>query len=265
MKFGCIFSHESLVMISGGSGITPFISIIREIISTSAAESDVKVPKVVLVTAFKNTTDLSMLDLLLPLSGASLDLSKLQMQIEAYVTQEHERPVEDVKNQIEIKLFKPNASDSPISAVLGENSWLWLGAIISSSFVMFLVLLGLVTRYQIYPVEKRKENYHYSYKILWDMFLVCLSIFVATSAVFLWQKRKVSSEGNQIKNFDTPTPTRSPSSWLSPSDRELESLPQQSLVQSTNVHYGSRPDLKSEFILTFFESFFYFRKHRIRA
>lgn len=232
-------------MISGGSGITPFISIIREIISRG------KVPKVVLVAAFKNTPDLSMLDLLLP----PLDVSKLQLQIEAYVTQEHERPVEDGKRHIETKLFKPSSSDSPISAVLGENSWLWLGAIISSSFVMFLLLLGFVTRYHIYPVEHRGENYHYSYKLLWDMFLVCASVFVATSAIFLWQKRNMSGQGKQIENVDLPTPTRSPSSWLSVSDRELESLPHQSLVQSTNVHYGARPDLKSEFIYPFLCSF----------
>lgn len=231
-------SRESLVMISGGSGITPFISIIREIISRG------KVPKVVLVAAFKNTPDLSMLDLLLPPSGTPLDVSKLQLQVEAYVTQEHERPVEDGKRQIETKLFKPSSSDSPISAVLGENSWLWLGAIISSSFVMFLLLLGFVTRYHIYPVEHRGENYHYSYKLLWDMFLVCASVFVSTSAIFLWQKRNMSGQGKQIENVDLPTPTRSPSSWLSVSDRELESLPHQSLVQSTNVHYGARPDLK---------------------
>ncbi|KAH6783972.1 ferric reduction oxidase 4 [Perilla frutescens var. hirtella] len=237
-------SRESLVMISGGSGITPFISIIRETIFRSR-ESNGKVPKVVLIAAFKNTTDLAMLDLLLPLSGTPLDISKVQLQIEAYVTQEHESPVEDAKKEIETKLFKSSPSDSPISAVLGKNSWLWLGAIISSSFVMFLLLLGFVTRYHIYPVEHRGENYHYSYKLLWDMFLVCASIFASTSAIFLWQKRSISGEGKQIQNVELPTPTRSPSSWLSVSDhREVESLPHQSLVQSTNVHYGARPDLK---------------------
>ncbi|KAK6135251.1 hypothetical protein DH2020_031023 [Rehmannia glutinosa] len=236
-------SHESLVMISGGSGLAPFISIIREIIFKST-ESDIKVPKVLLITAFKNTTDLTMLDLLLPLSSTPLDISKLQLQIEAYVTREHERPLENAKNQIETKMFKTNPLDSPISAALGKNSWLWLGAIISSSFVMFLILLGFVTRYHIYPVEKRGENYHYSFKLLWDMFLVCASVFVATSAVFLWQKRKISAEGKQIQNVDMGTPTMSPSSWLCGSDRELESLPHQSLVQSTNVHFGSRPDLR---------------------
>ncbi|KAK4431452.1 Ferric reduction oxidase 4 [Sesamum alatum] len=236
-------SREALVMISGGSGITPFISIIREIILGST-ESNGKVPKVLLITAFKNTADVTMLDLLLPLSGTPLDISKLQLQIEAYITQEHESPLENAKKQIETKLFKPNPSDSPISEALGKNSWLWLGAIISSSFVMFLILLGLVTRYHIYPMERRGENYHYSFKILWDMFLVCACVFIATSVIFLWQKRKLSAEGKQIQNVDLPTPTMSPSSWLSGSDRELESLPTQSLVQCTNVHFGARPDLK---------------------
>ncbi|GJZ64970.1 ferric reduction oxidase 2-like protein [Tanacetum coccineum] len=40
------------------------------------------------------------------------------------------------------------------------------------------------------------------------------------------------------------TPVNSPNSWFYNADRELESVPQQSLLQSTNVHYGERPDLK---------------------
>ncbi|KAL0299563.1 UNVERIFIED_CONTAM: Ferric reduction oxidase 4 [Sesamum radiatum] len=161
-----------------------------------STESNGKVPKVLLITAFKNTADLTMLDLLLPLSGTSFD-SKLQLQIEAYITQEHERPLENAKKQIETKLFKPNPSDSPISEALGKNSWLWLSAIISSSFVMFLILLGFVTRYHIYPVELRGE-----------------------------------------------LPLQFQNSLGHVSYRELESLPTQSLVQSTNVHFGARPDLK---------------------
>ncbi|PNX81283.1 ferric-chelate reductase [Trifolium pratense] len=45
-------------------------------------------------------------------------------------------------------------------------------------------------------------------------------------------------------NVEVSTPTRSPGSWIYGSERELESLPHQSLVQATNVHFGARPDLK---------------------
>ncbi|CAH1447895.1 unnamed protein product [Lactuca virosa] len=40
------------------------------------------------------------------------------------------------------------------------------------------------------------------------------------------------------------TPVASPNSLFYNTERELESLPQQSLIQSINVHYGERPNLK---------------------
>ncbi|CAK7338845.1 unnamed protein product [Dovyalis caffra] len=51
-------------------------------------------------------------------------------------------------------------------------------------------------------------------------------------------------EGKQIQNLEVPTPTASPGSWFRNTERELESLPHQSLVQATKVHFGARPDLK---------------------
>ncbi|KAL0412047.1 UNVERIFIED_CONTAM: Ferric reduction oxidase 2 [Sesamum latifolium] len=57
--------HDLLVLVSGGSGVTPFISIIRELIYTRKTLK-CKTPEVVLISAFKNSTDLTMLDLILP-------------------------------------------------------------------------------------------------------------------------------------------------------------------------------------------------------
>lgn len=235
--------HDQLVLVCGGSGITPFISIIRDLIFLNQQESHV--PRVLLVCAFKNSSDLTMLDLMLPVSGSTTQISNLQLQIEAYITREKEEPPRDSQKQIQTKWFKPTLSDSPISVVLGPNNWLWLGAIISSSFLMFLLLLGITTRYYIYPIEKNSaEVYHWTYKVLWFMFLLCACICICSSAVFLWSKRQNTLESKQIMNVEVPTPTRSPGSWIYGAERELESLPHQSLVQATNVHFGARPDLK---------------------
>ncbi|KAK9914306.1 hypothetical protein M0R45_038092 [Rubus argutus] len=72
------------------------------------------------------------------------------------------------------------------------------------------------------------------------MFLVCCSIFVVSSAVFIWCKIQNANEGNQIQNVEVAaTPTID--------DRELESFPlhHESLIaQATQVQYGTRPDLK---------------------
>lgn len=216
-----------------------------------STQPNCRIPKVLLVCAFKNSSDLTMLDLLLPISGTPSDLSKMQFQIEAYITQEHEIPTENTQKLVQTVCFKPTPSDSPISAALGPNSWLWLSAIITSSFIMFLLLLAIVTRYYIYPIDHDSDNmpYHYSFRILWDIFLVCICILISSSAIFLWQKRRNAKEGKQIENLEMPTPTSSPAgAWLYGGDRaELESLSYQSIVQATKVHSGERLDLKSKY------------------
>lgn len=246
--------HESLVMVSGGSGISPFISIIREIIFRSQS-ANLHIPRVLLICAFKNSGDLTMLDLLLPISGTHTQISKMQFQIEAYVTRENEQTFTDSQKLLQTIWFKSDPSDSPVSATVGPNNWLWLGAIISSSFVMFLLFLGIVTRYYIFPIEhKTNETSHFTSRALWDMFLVCICIFIASSAIFLWCKKQnamevksiLNLEAKPILNLEAPTPTTSPGSHFHVADRELESLPHQSLVQATKVHFGSRPDLKSK-------------------
>ncbi|KAB1220126.1 putative ferric reduction oxidase 1 [Morella rubra] len=127
----------------------------------------------------RNSTDLAMLDLLLPISVTTTEISKVQLQIEAYVTREIEQPPTESQKLIHTIRFKPDPSDSPITPVLGP---------------------------------KLKRN----------------SLHI----------------GKQIQNLEMQTPTSSPGSWFGVGDRELESLPQQSLVQATKVHYGARPDLK---------------------
>uniref|UniRef100_A0A5B7BXJ2 ferric-chelate reductase (NADH) n=1 Tax=Davidia involucrata TaxID=16924 RepID=A0A5B7BXJ2_DAVIN len=242
--------HESLVMISGGSGITLFISIIREIIFRSTQpNSSRRIPRILLICAFKNSTDLTMLDLLLPISGTPAEISQIQLHIEAYVTRETKPPTADTQKLLQTIWFKLNPMDSPISAALGPNSWLWLGGIISSSFIMFLLFLAILTRYYIFPIDHNTDMiYHFTLRTLWDIFFVCVCIFIATSAIFLsqkrQQKRQSAMEKRQIQNLKVPTPTMSPRSWSHGADRELESLPHQSLVQATKVHFGTRPDLK---------------------
>ncbi|PWA82354.1 hypothetical protein CTI12_AA104540 [Artemisia annua] len=123
--------YDNLVLISGGSGITLFISIIRELTFRRAQQADknYNIPtSVLLICAFKNSTDLSMLDLLLPLTsnGTPLDLSRMNFQIQAYITRETEQQqtLENTKKPLRIIWFKPNLSGSRIAAPLGPNSWL---------------------------------------------------------------------------------------------------------------------------------------------
>ncbi|KAF7137772.1 hypothetical protein RHSIM_Rhsim07G0129300 [Rhododendron simsii] len=121
-------------------------------IPAQAQEVAAHAKQFLLITAFKKSVDLTMLDFLLPVSGNNYDITQLPLQIEAYVTIEKEPPSDDQK-LCQLIWFKPSATDV---YNLGSNSWLWLGALISSSFLKFLLLIGLLTRYYIYPVDQHE-------------------------------------------------------------------------------------------------------------
>ncbi|XP_058743967.1 ferric reduction oxidase 2-like [Vicia villosa] len=234
-------SHDTLVMISGGSGITPFISIIRELIYLSTTFK-CKTPNILLICSFKNTSSLSMLDLILPISATPHDISNMQLKIEAYITRDKEfKP--DTPIHPQTLWFKPNPTDAPIRAILGPNGWIWLGAIISSSFIIFLIIIGIITRYYIFPIDHNTNKiFSYPLRSFLHMLVICLSIAVVASVAVLLNKKQ-NAKAKQIQNMEGSTPTVSPNSMIYNADRELESFPYQSLVQATNVHYGARPDL----------------------
>nr|CAA70769.1 FRO1 [Arabidopsis thaliana] len=224
--------HESLVMVSGASGITPFISIVRDLFYMSSTHK-CKIPKMTLICAFKNSSDLSMLDLILPTSGLTTDMASfVDIQIKAFVTREEKTSVKESthnRNIIKTRHFKPNVSDQPISPILGPNSWLCLAAILSSSFMIFIVIIAIITRYHIHPIDQNSEKYTWAYKSL--IYLVSISITVVTTstAAMLWNKKKYYAKNDQYVDNLSPV--------------IIESSPQQLISQSTDIHYGERPNL----------------------
>ncbi|KAM7261185.1 hypothetical protein ACFE04_026660 [Oxalis oulophora] len=231
--------HETLIMVSGGSGITPMISIVRELIYASSVLK-IKTPKTILVCAFKNSADLTMLDLLLPISGSEQDISNLKLQIEAYVTKEKQHTTKKHSINPRVISFKLKPSDSPISPILGPNSWLWLGGIVASSFIIFLIIIGLITNYYIYPKDLNTSMI-FSWSIQGTLYMlsICISIVVTSTAAMIWNRKQIDKQKIQIQNSTSSSSQASPLPNI-----ELESSPQQSLIEGTNIHYGQRPDLK---------------------
>ncbi|KAL6005496.1 hypothetical protein ACLOJK_006063 [Asimina triloba] len=252
--------HDALVMVSGGSGITPFISIIRELMFQSTKQSSNSLPRILLISAFKNSEDLAMLDLLLPIATTPSDnnIGRLNLHIEAFITREKE-PQTTMANSIPLQTavlwFKPRPSDEPISRVLGSNGWLWLGVIISTSFIMYLTLIVVLNRYYIYAIEHNtNRTYSYTLNSLFSVLFICGGIAAAATAAVLWNKKRSAMEAvnnkQPVQNTEdgvsvSPNKASPAASWFYSSEQELEGLPQQSLVQATKVHFGARPELKS--------------------
>ncbi|KAJ8900624.1 hypothetical protein K2173_025401 [Erythroxylum novogranatense] len=233
--------HDKLVMVSGGSGITPFISIIRELIFASKTNY-IKIPEVLLICAFRNSSELAMLELLLPISETQCSLANLQLKIDAYVTRD-KKPFKD-SWELRTLLFKSLTTEAPISAILGSKNWLWLVAIISSSFIIFLIIIGLITRYYIYPIDQDfKPVFSSALRISLTMLAMSISIAITASAAVLWNKEKSRRVSNRIHCIESPPPLAT-LGWYFDAEREMKSVPIVSLSDVTTVHYGERPDLK---------------------
>ncbi|XP_068636184.1 ferric reduction oxidase 2-like [Aristolochia californica] len=235
--------YETLLMVAGGSGIAPMISIIRELAFRKANDGG-SVPRVVLICAFKRSVDLTLLNLILPLSGTSIDVSQLEIEIEAFVTRD-KSPALRENNQVKTIWFSPHPSDEPLSATLGSRSWLWLGAVIMTSFVMFLILTGLVGRFYIYPKDRNTYKFFsWTARALLNALFLCISIITTATGAFLWNKRRYARQAIRVQRNELASPTCQPSSWFCKPDRELEYLPDQSIIKRTKVQYGARPNLR---------------------
>lgn len=131
-----------------------------------------------------------------------------------------------------------------MAAILGPNGWLWMAGVICSSFGIFLILIGVLNRYYIYPIDGNSNDvFNLGLKSLLHMLGLCLSIFTAATAAAIWNKRRVAKEGRQIQSVEGGTPRGSPCAIGFEREMELETVPFQALSQSINVHYGERPNL----------------------
>uniref|UniRef100_A0A0D9W8I1 FAD-binding FR-type domain-containing protein n=1 Tax=Leersia perrieri TaxID=77586 RepID=A0A0D9W8I1_9ORYZ len=236
--------YDSLVMISGGSGITPFISVIRELVHRSVTTTT---PSLLLISVFKSSADLAMLDLIVPASGGFSGVFRLDLRLEAFVTGENMAPTGDVARKAPVKelWFKPSPPHAPIAPVLGHNSWLCLAAVVSSSFAVFLLLLGAVQRLYVYPVDGNSNRvYPRVPRTLLNMLFLCVGVAVAASAAVLWNRRRRNDEAaKQINNLTTPatSPDKVTDGYAGV---EVESSPRHFLEQVTQVHFGGRPNLR---------------------
>ncbi|XP_068650275.1 ferric reduction oxidase 2-like [Aristolochia californica] len=235
--------YETLVLVAGGSGLVPMITIIRELMFRKA-KVGCPTPRVVLVCAFKHSVDLSLLNLIVPLSGTSLDISQLDIEIEAYVTRD-KGPVPIENNRAKTIWFRSHPSDEPFSAALGSYGWLWLGAIIISSFVMFLIMSGLFGRFYVYPKDKGTNMlYSWTARAALNALFFCVSIITTATIAVLLNKRRYAQQAGRVQTIELAKPTSLSSARFQNTDRELESHPVQSIIERIKVHYGARPHLE---------------------
>ncbi|WOL14390.1 ferric reduction oxidase 8, mitochondrial [Canna indica] len=233
--------YKSLVLIAGGSGISPFLSILQDIASRTN-EMNKNIPtKITLIYTVKKIQDLSMLALISPLllNNQSSELSNLQLKL--FVTQEVGPPVAAEKmlqdlSQVKTITFKNNASSKSSGALPVPEGLLWRAVITALSFVVFLASLVFLSHVFLHQEKESSKEEKKSPSWVGDLFVIC-SFAVAASCctmvtiVARWRRKSLGEgEGEGLSHKHGLC-------------AEMVPAKVQGGVEKHEVKFGCRPDL----------------------
>ncbi|KAJ3701664.1 hypothetical protein LUZ61_005369 [Rhynchospora tenuis] len=213
--------YSNLVLIAGGSGITPFMSLLNEISSSASTRS--YPTKILFIYCIKRTQDLSMLTPISSLLYApSPELKNLKMKI--FVTQDEESPgtafkLLDETLQSEKDTFGTERSHISVGTV--QEGLLWRATVAAISFTVFLVSLVLLSNifvHQVHGKPSRKADPSWINELLvLAAFIIAMSCSAVATVLFSHQSSrkkhkdiKYSESTKQGSNYETDKMCSSP-------------------------------------------------------
>ncbi|KAH8486873.1 hypothetical protein H0E87_025757 [Populus deltoides] len=244
--------HDSLLMIAGGAGITPFLSILKEIASVNS--SRYRFPtQVQLIYVVKKSQDICLLN-----SVSSLLLNQsstqLSLKLKVYVTQEERSnaTVRGLVNDLSLVRTVNFSTECSKYAVHGPESPIWMAAMAALSSIKFIVSLicfnhiflphekkSAVTEKMVLPSEKKaaKEKTPSSLVdlLLLASFIIALACNNFLASILRWKRLK--------KDIPPVSPKQGKAT-------EHGLVETRSPVEEHELHFGGRPDFQGTIILS---------------
>ncbi|XP_071729777.1 ferric reduction oxidase 7, chloroplastic-like [Rutidosis leptorrhynchoides] len=232
--------YENLVLVAGGIGISPFIAILSDILHRIEESKPCMPTNLLIIWAVRRSEELPLLHSL-DLNSLFADFqTKLNLEIQTYVTQESEPPVEEGEVQKYISssgLY--SRSRSGISRLVGTGNIMWAGAYIMVSTLGLVLSQTLLKVFYINPYDVS----HQWYKGL--LLLICMAASVIIFGGFviglwyLWDRKTSKSEYyDDQKNIVAIQQNDANAT-------EHKNKSEESYVST--IKYGQRPDMKEIF------------------
>ncbi|KAI4336213.1 hypothetical protein L6164_014767 [Bauhinia variegata] len=230
--------YDSLLLVAGGSGITPFLSILAEVASFTNKN---RFPtRIQLVYVIKKSQEFSMLH---SISHLLLNQSseKCHLKLKLFVTQEKQTGIRirDLLDKLlEVRTLHLN-TDCSDHAVYVLESPTWMAAIVGTCSIIFLILL-ICFNHIIIPSEKGMGSKQSKEKTAsWIVDIVLIAAFVialscSTLMAILLRRRRLKKGIPSISQKEF---------------RPLDQISTESrnAFEEQEVHFGGRPNFKDIF------------------
>uniref|UniRef100_A0ACD5UAN9 Uncharacterized protein n=1 Tax=Avena sativa TaxID=4498 RepID=A0ACD5UAN9_AVESA len=238
--------YENLILVAGGIGISPFLAILSDIIHRIEQGMPCAPKNVLVLWSVKKSTELSLLSAVDAQSISSSVSDKLHLDIQAFVTQEHEPPLEDgiVEGEQKIPgIFVKNGA--AMSGLVGTGDNFWAGMYFAASTLGAVLAFALV---QVYYVKRFNV---YAWWHLGLLLLLCMSGGVALPGglvVLLWhlsEKRRMQDD-----RWDADVGARTDGAEAEQTTNGTggaDVASAASLATLRTTRYGCRPKFQAEF------------------
>lgn len=203
-------------------------------------EKKICLPKdILIVWAVKRSNELSLLSMVDSKCICPSFSEKVHLQIQTYITQELEPPLEDgVLSECKSYSF-PGINGSSMSGLAGTQNNIWSGIYVISSIIGFLILLGLMEALYITPFN----IVCWWFKGL--LFVICMitSIVVFGGLViFLWYHWE-----ERVPNHEKYINDNKKSHLTGCDELEMQTNGSKLNIIMNTKHYGCRPNLREIF------------------
>ncbi|KAK9108212.1 hypothetical protein Syun_024223 [Stephania yunnanensis] len=227
--------YDSLLLLAGGVGITPFLSILQEIASTQDRNKSALPKKVQLIYAVKKSQDITLLRPILPLLANQIE-DQLHLRIKIFVTQELKSAtnLRELLNELTDQIQTVNF-ESINCVARGIESFIWLAAIALLSSIKFMI--SLVSLDHAFLRSEKRASKKKSPSWFTDILLLCsfvIAIISGTFIVAITRWRKMRNDARPV--YQKPI-----------EGTDLGSIESSYELEEHEVHYGRRPDFGDVF------------------